>query len=78
MNEQQKLEELLGHYFSEQDIAYIFSLLLPWAGDYEGISNWLEKPIPAFGDITAIDVCERGLSEHFIVYLAGINSGGFA
>ncbi|MBO1898472.1 MbcA/ParS/Xre antitoxin family protein [Shewanella inventionis] len=78
MNEQQKLEKLLSRYFSDQDIAYIFSLLLPWAGDYEGISAWLEKPIPAFGNITAIDVCEKGLSKDFIVYLAGINRGGFA
>jgi hypothetical protein len=45
-----------------EDTTCISSLPKPFTGSYKGTSDWLEKPISALGYITAIVVCDRGLS----------------
>lgn len=78
MSDRLELQKLLSPYYSKEEIIYISSLLMSWSSSSDEALNWLNKPIPAFGHITAIEACEKGLSEHILAYLEQIENGGFA
>ncbi|GGB74867.1 antitoxin Xre/MbcA/ParS toxin-binding domain-containing protein [Shewanella inventionis] len=73
-----ELQKLLSPYYSKEEVIYISSLLMSWSGSSDEAVNWLHKPIPAFGHMTAIEGCEKGLSEYIMTYLKQIENGGFA
>jgi hypothetical protein len=52
--------------------------LISWSACSEGAFSWLNKPILAYGHITAIEAFEKDLSEHILTYLKKIEIGGFA
>jgi hypothetical protein len=72
-----ELQRLLSLYYSKEEVIYVSSLLISWSSSEEALS-WLNEPIPAFGHMTAIEACEKGLSEHILTYLIQIENGSFA
>ncbi len=73
-----ELQRVLGLYYSKEEVIYVSSLLISWSSNSQEALNWLNKPIPAFGYMTAIEACEKGLLEHIMTYLKQIENGGFA
>jgi hypothetical protein len=73
-----ELQRVLGLYYSKEEVIYVSSLLISWSSNSQEALNWLNKPIPAFEHMTAIEACEKGLSEHILTYLKQIENGGFA
>jgi hypothetical protein len=78
MSDKLELQKLLSPYYSKEEVIYTSTLLMSWSSNSQEALNWLNKPIPAFGYMTAIEACEKGLSEHIITYLKQIENGGFA
>ncbi|WP_351088991.1 antitoxin Xre/MbcA/ParS toxin-binding domain-containing protein [Shewanella sp. S1-49-MNA-CIBAN-0167] len=78
MGDRFELQKLLSLYYSKEEVIYVSSLLISWSGSSEEAFSWLNEPIPAFGNMTAIEACEKGLSEHILTYLKQIENGSFA
>ncbi|MEH6736825.1 MAG: hypothetical protein V7690_19595 [Shewanella sp.] len=78
MGDRFELQKLLSLYYSKEEVIYVSSLLISWSSNSQEALNWLNKPIPAFEHMTAIEACEKGLSEHILTYLKQIENGGYA
>ncbi|MBB1321086.1 hypothetical protein ACRN9C_02485 [Shewanella frigidimarina] len=75
----EQLKENLECFFTIEEQAYLFPVLLSWAEEPDKVIFWFNnKPIPAFGNITALSVCEGGHAKAFIEYIKGTELGGNA
>ncbi len=74
-----KLERAYGKYFTTDEKAYLFPILVLWTGSDEKSANWLlYERISACGNKTGFELCSNNQSEAFINYIRHIELGGFA
>jgi hypothetical protein len=75
----QQLKEALECFVTIEEQTYLFPVLLSWAKDTEQAIFWFHnEPIPAFGNTTALSICERGHSKELIEYIKALEMGGYA
>jgi len=73
------LDIVFSKYFNQEEIGYLSPLLVEWAGSQQEAKKWFqEKPIPAFGNKTGLNMCKTNQAKCFIEYLQAIELGGFA
>lgn len=74
-----KLTKLCGEYLTVDEKLYIFPLLIQWAGSEGKAVIWFsDEKIPAFGDITALELCERKQTDLLLRFIHHRELGGFA
>jgi len=74
-----ELEICCGEFLHSDEKAYLFPLLVDWAGSDVDAAHWFQsKEIPALGGRTGLEVCRSNNSAGFVCYIQHIEREGFA
>lgn len=74
-----ELEKCSGKFLHSDEKAYIFPLLVDWAGSDVEAAHWFQsEEITALGGKTGLEVCRSNNSADFVRYIQHIEREGFA